>query len=98
MIYISPNNFICFARRAVPLFFFPSCQASMISLDSATSKEFFSGAASSWSVLMYSMAVRRITLGIEMPERVTCEDHLSEGHKLTEYQPDVDHLWVGGVG
>ena len=33
-----------------------------------------------------------------MRERVTCEDHLSEGHKLTEYQPDVDHLWVGGVG
>ena len=26
------------------------------------------------------------------------KDHLSEGNKLAEYQPDVDHLGVGGEG
>ena len=26
------------------------------------------------------------------------KDHLGEGNQLTEYQPEVDHLWIGGEG
>ena len=26
------------------------------------------------------------------------KDHLSKGHQLAEYQPEVDHLGVGGEG
>mgnify|MGYP001256469091 CR=1 FL=1 len=26
------------------------------------------------------------------------EDHLGEGNQLAEYQPEVDHLWIGGEG
>ena len=25
-------------------------------------------------------------------------DHLGEGNQLAEYQPEVDHLWIGGEG
>ena len=26
------------------------------------------------------------------------KDHLGEGNQLAEYQPEVDHLWIGGEG
>ena len=47
---------------------------------------------------MYSMAVRRITLRIYTGEMVVHEslDHLNEGDQLAKYQPEVDHLGVGG--